>query len=84
MDTDDRLQGVPEWLEDFTENLEEPEIPVPAHISKEDSDSERPTNVVGKSKLTKHSICTHFPKRPKLRRMFEDQNYKDPLQTRHW
>ena len=50
MDTDDQMQGVPEWLEDFTENLDEPEIPVPAHISQEDSDSERPTKVVEKLK----------------------------------
>ena len=46
MDADDQLQGVPEWLEDFAENLKEPEILVPAQISQEDSDSERPTKVV--------------------------------------
>ena len=54
MDKDDRLQ-LPEW---FTENLDDPEIPVHTH----NSDSERPTKVVVKLKFRKHSIETHFPK----------------------
>ena len=45
MDKDDRLP-LPEWLEGFTENQEEPETIVPAHISQGDSDSERPTKVM--------------------------------------
>ena len=57
MDKDDRLQ-LPEWLEGFTENLDDPEIPVHTH----NSDSERPTKVVVKLKFRKHSIETHFPK----------------------
>ena len=44
---------------EFTENLEDTEMPAPAHIS-QDSDSERPAKVVTKS--TKHRIYTHFPK----------------------
>ena len=46
MDKDDRLQ-LPEWLEEFTENLEDPEILGPAHVSQENSDSQRPTKVDG-------------------------------------
>ena len=46
---------LPEWLEEFTENLEDTEMPVPAHIS-QDSDSEHPTKVVTKSR--RHSIYT--------------------------
>ena len=80
-DSDDRLQDPPEWLEEFTDNLEDTEMPVPAHIS-QDSDSERPTRVVSKSR--KHRIFTHFPKRPKLRSMLANQNYKGSLQTTHW
>ena len=53
---------LPEWLEDITENLEDPEILAHTHIYQEDSDSERPTKVVAKSKLRMHSIYTHFPK----------------------
>ena len=53
---DVRLRGLPEWLE-ATENLEDTEVPGPAHIS-HDSDSERPTTVA----LRKHSVYTHFSK----------------------
>ena len=50
-------EGIPEWLENFTEYLEIAEVIVSAHIS-HDSDSERPTKVASR----KHSIFTHFPK----------------------
>ena len=42
-DSDDPLQVLPEWLEEFIDNLEDTEVP--AHIS-HDSDSERSTKVV--------------------------------------
>ena len=58
-DSHDRLRDLPEWLEEFTDNLEDTELPAPAHIS-QDSDSERPTKVVSQSR--KHSVYTHFPK----------------------
>ena len=45
------------WMS-FTDNPEDTEVQAPAHIS-QDSDSERPTKVVSKSR--KHSIYTHFP-----------------------
>ena len=38
--TRDRLRDLPEWLEAFTENLEDTEVPALAHTS-HDSDSER-------------------------------------------
>ena len=58
-DSDDRLRDLPEWLEKFTDNLEDTEVLAPAHIS-QDSDSERPAKVASKSR--RHSICIHFPK----------------------
>ena len=58
-DSGDCLRDLPEWLEEFTDNLEDTVMPVPAYSSR-DSDSDRPTKVV--SKLRKHSFCTHFPK----------------------
>ena len=54
-DSDDRMRDPPEWLEEFADNLEDTETPVPGHVS-QDSDSERPTKVVEKSNLRKHSI----------------------------
>ena len=56
-DSDDRFRDLPEWLEEFTDNLEDAEVPAPAHIS-HDSDSERPTKVAPR----KHSVHTLFPK----------------------
>ena len=47
----DLLADLPEWLEEFTDNLEDTEVPAPAHSS-HDSDSERATKVV----LRKHSV----------------------------
>ena len=56
-DSDDRLAYLPEWSEEFKENLLDTELPASAHSSRE-SDLEHPTNVVS----GKHSIYTHFPK----------------------
>ena len=58
-DADDPLRDLPEWLEQFTDDLEDTEVHAPAHIS-QDSDSERLAKVVSKSR--KHCIYTHFPK----------------------
>ena len=51
-----RLRDLPEWSKGFTENLEDTEVPAPAHISHH-ADSERPTKVASR----KYSIYTHFP-----------------------
>ena len=51
-----------EWLQNFAENLEDPETLVSAQISDQGSDSECSTRVVVNSKLRKHGIYTHFPK----------------------
>ena len=62
MNKEDPMQGIPEWLQPFTENLEDLETHVPAHISeRESSDSEGSTKIVTQ-KSRKHSIYTHFPK----------------------
>ena len=68
---DDPLADLPEWLEEFTDNLEDTEVHASAHIS-QDSDSERLTKVVSKSR--KHSIYVHFPKRPELRSLLANHN----------
>ena len=49
-------RGIPDWLEDFTENLEIAEELAPADIS-HDSDPECPFKVTSR----KDSIFTHFP-----------------------
>ena len=62
MDEEDPTQGIPDWLQPFTENLEDLETHVPAHPSeREISDSEGDASKVETQKR-KHSIYTHFPK----------------------
>ena len=78
-DSDDRQRDLPKWLKEFTDNLEDTGMPVPAHISR-DSDSERPTKVTSK----KQSIYTRFPKGPKLRSMHANQDDKGSLQKAKW
>ena len=58
MRTTVRVRDLPQWLEEFADDLEDTELHAPAHIF-QDSDSERPTKVVSKSR--KPSIYTHFP-----------------------
>ena len=67
-DPDGRWRGLPEWLEEITENLKNTEVPAPAHIS-HDSDSEHPAKVT----LKKHSVYTHLPK---------DRNCETGLRTK--
>ena len=55
--TRSRLRDLPEWLEEFTENFEDTEVPALANTS-HGSDSERPAKVATR----KHSIGTHIPK----------------------
>ena len=57
-DADDRLRDLPDWLEEFTDNLQTTELPASAHGS-QNSDSERPPKVVSKSR--KHNIQMQFP-----------------------
>ena len=62
------LRDLPEWLEEFTDISRE--LHASAHSS-QDSDSERPTRVVSKSR--KHGVYTQFPK---------DRNYEVCLRTK--
>ena len=53
------MADLPEWLEEFKENLMDTELPASAHSSQE-SDSEHSLKVATNSR--KHSIFTHSPK----------------------
>ena len=55
----DPVSDLPEWLQNFKENLKDTELRASAHSSPE-SDLEYPTKVA--SKPRKHSMETHFPK----------------------
>ena len=64
MDKEDPMQEIPEWLQPFTENLEDPETHVPALRERESSDSEGAPKVVTQKR--KHSIYNSLPQIPKL------------------
>ena len=57
--SDDPLADLPEWFEEFKDNLIDTELLASAH-SFQESDLEHPSKVAAKS--TTHSISTHFPK----------------------
>ena len=77
--SDDRLRDLPEWLEEFTDNLEDTELHAPAHIS-QDSACESGIKMNIKEAQYLHSL----PKRPKLRSLLSNQDYKGSLQKTHW
>ena len=72
-------EGIPEWLEDFAENLQIAEVPAPANISHE-SDPERPK----KSGVTEAQCSYSLPERPKLRGLQANQGDKGSLQKANW
>ena len=62
MNKEDPTQGIPDWLQPFTDNLEDLETHVPARSSeRENSDSEGDASKVGTQKR-KHSIHSPFRK----------------------
>ena len=52
-----------------------------SHASSSHEPSLEPTKSVD---LGEHSVYTHFPERPKLRDLPEDQNHKGPVHKTHW
>ena len=79
-DADDRFRDLPEWLEEFTDNLEDTEVSASANIS-HDSVSESPTTVV---KIKEAQYLCSLPKRPKPRSLLANENDKGSLQKTHW
>ena len=70
-----RLPDLPEWLQKFTEILEDTKVPALANTS-QDSDPERFTKLATRNQ----SIYTHFLKDPKLRGLQANQDYEGSWQ----
>ena len=70
-----RLRDLPEWLEEFTDNLGDAEVPASAHIS---HDSDR-FGTTCESGIQEAQYFHSLPEGSKLRSMQEDQNYKGYL-----
>ena len=75
---------IPEWLQEFRENLVDDRVPErrDSHASSSHGLSLEPMSARS-ADLGKHSVDTHFPERPTLRDLPEDQNYKGPVQKTH-
>ena len=76
---------IPEWLQEFKENLVDDEIPVhgDSHASSSREASLEPT-FKRREGLGKHGVCTRFPKEPQLRGLWGDQNCKGPVRKTRW
>ena len=76
---------IPEWLQEFRENLVDDEIPVQgdSHASSSHEVSLEPTTK-RREDLGKHSVYTHFPKDRNCEICQTDQNYKGPVQKTQW
>ena len=75
------MHDLPESLEEFKDNLVDESVP--EHRDAPSSSHDLPSEPRAKVVSGKHRIYIHFPKRPKLRHLLENQNYKGSLQT-HW
>ena len=77
MNKEDPMQGIPEWLQPFTENLEDLETHVPAHFSERQSSDSEGSTKVGYTKVTETPYLYSFSERPKLRGFLAEDANKD-------
>ena len=72
---------IPEWLQEFRENLVDDRVPEhrDSHASSSHEPSLEPTPARSVD-LGKHSVKNLLPQRPKLRDLPEDKNHKGPVQ----
>ena len=80
---DPYYSDMPEWLQEFRENLVDERVPEHrnSHASSSHETSLEPMRSVD---VGKHSVETHFAKKPKLRDLPEDQNHKGAVQKTYW
>ena len=83
--SDSLCSEIPEWLQEFKENLVDDEIPAQgdSHAS---SSYEVSLESIFKRRedLGKHSVYTHFPTDRNCEICKKDQNYKGPMQKTQW
>ena len=80
-DANDPLADLPFWFGDFTDDLEDTEMPAPAHISQ---DSDCGTSCEIGNKIEESQLLYTLSERPKVRRLLENQNHKGFLLKTHW
>ena len=76
---------IPEWLQEFRENLVDDEIPLQggSHASSSHEVSSEPTTK-RREDLGKHNVHTHFPKDRNCEICKRTKNCKDPMQKTQW
>ena len=76
---------IPEWLQEFRENLVDDEIPLQqdSHASSSHEVSSEPTTK-RREDLGKHNVHTHFPKDRNCEICQRTKNYKGPMQKTQW
>ena len=76
---------IPEWLQEFRENLVDDEIPLRggSHASSSHEVSLEPTTK-RREDLGKHNVHTHFPKNRNCEICKTDQDHKGPMQKTQW
>ena len=76
---------IPEWLQEFTENLVDDKIHEhgDSHVSSSHEVSLEPTSK-RRADLGKHSVYTHFPKDRNCEICQRTKNYKGPMQKTQW
>ena len=76
---------IPEWLQEFRENLVDDEIPLQgdSHASSSREVSLEPITK-RREDLGKHNVYTHFSKKTEIARSVKDQNYKGSVQKTQW
>ena len=76
---------IPEWLQEFRENLVDDEVPErrDSHAGSSHEMSLEPTPRRSVD-LGKHSVYTHFPKDRNCEVCQRTKNHKGPVQKTHW
>ena len=78
------LHDWPEWLEDFSENLEDEGVASITGHTRQALLVNQSRNLQEKWYRGSTVFSTHFPKGPKLRSTQANQDYKVSLQEKHW
>ena len=77
---------IPEWLQEFRENLVDDEIPIQggSHASSSHEASLEADHSKRREDLGKHNVHTHFPKDRNCEICQADPNYKGSVQKTYW
>ena len=79
----DRLQDLPEWLEEVTENLVEPRSTSSGCDSRDPQEPPRADTLPARAPMGKHSLFTHFRKRNSQRHKHRATKFGETITADH-